>query len=291
MSLPILGAWSAKKNHLLCGSLKEGTDDGRSTKDDDRMLPVAPALQPIIHKDRSALPPLRTTPLPSPRFTENTTPSPQQTNLTSYFSPISPTLNQNWPPTPSGILLNSTKSPFDLYAVASDPTNGINSASNMKATITSAGVGVAGTGGVGAALWRTGSPDGGQLSESNSEGYSSSNTTNTSTAPSSNLGSPALIAKDASRPNTASSISAIAFAGKTITRPTSPTDSLATLTIQSAPTSPEGPRAAGVSTTAVTSTEVKHCTFAPLPKVEPLTRRNSIALGAIARHKALGGES
>ncbi|KAL8292990.1 hypothetical protein RQP46_000684 [Phenoliferia psychrophenolica] len=168
------------------------------------------------------------------------------------------------PPTPSGILLNKfrfeqapapsdapeTSPPHAQPIPISSPAAGTDSLATPVPIIAPvAGGHSAGLGQLAARLARVASPDGGST-----DGASSTDGGGSSTAPSSTVGSPAL--KQA------------AFGP----RSQSPTESVATLTLLSAPSSPH-------LRPLETAAPTLHCKFAPLPKIDaverPATRRNS----------------
>lgn len=238
------------------------------------MSKPTPPLQPII-KDRSLLSidTSRTSPLPSPSPSTHFDTSTTKDQQPSYFSPITP----SYTPISHGILLKNSillsnnNNNNNNTATSLVDKNSINNPSfNLLPGSTTV------LGGIGAALNRAQSPEerntGGNTTSgsefSNSETTTDSSTTSSSTT-SSAFGSPIL------KP----------------TRAQSPSDSLATLTLASS--EPNSPGAStilnntGSITPGGTTGGVKHCTFAPLPKVDPIARRNSVALGVAARAKVL----
>ncbi|KAI5479569.1 hypothetical protein MNV49_003306 [Pseudohyphozyma bogoriensis] len=238
----------------------------------------SPLPPPIIRKatDRQ-LSPVKVAPLPSPRFqspsssSSSVTASPAPAQQPSYFGAV--------PSTPS-ILLKSSSIPDAVPVLDQSPA----------ATSQSASVGlglvdlVQGSHGASQATLgpaRVASPDGGASEASAATSSASDGGWSNSTAPSSTVGSPEVKPV----PNTTAAAS----------RPLSPTESLATLSLgNTEPPTPVPDANAQVVPGAVrvSRSPSPHCHFAPLPKVDgdrPGTRRNSVAQGQGAVRKMSSG--
>ncbi|KAK4705715.1 hypothetical protein P7C70_g487, partial [Phenoliferia sp. Uapishka_3] len=211
---------------------------------------------------------------------------PSDNVCTPITSPTSPA-----PPTPSGILINrfeslsTTRPESSFFALGA--AGGGTTTTDVAAGSPSPGFGFALVGGwngasphaavplagmsIGGALARVASPDSSSASDASTDGWTRSATG--SSAPSSAVGSPAVKATGIEP------------------RSQSPSGSIATLTLLTAPSSPVlGPTAADGTPRMLSRSPSPHCKFAPLPKIDdverPGTRRNSTVNGTAPSMRA-----